>query len=194
MKKLIALLLVLVMVMSMAACKANNNDTPDNDSKPQEAEKVEIKDAVEILTKTWEIFPTDLKFPCGGGAGEAMVMDAPGAVPTTDADTLSYMLHVPETLHAQLVEAASLMHMMNANTFTAGAYKITGDVNAFVSTLKDGILSTQWMCGFPELLVIATIDDYVIAFYGNTQLVNTFATYLTTAYRYATVVVEENML
>ncbi len=191
MKKLIALLLVMVMVMSMAACKANNK--PDEE-KPQAAEKVEIKDTVEILTKTWEIFPTDLKFACAGGPGDAMVMDAPGAVPATDTDTLTYMLNVPETLHAQVVEAASLMHMMNANTFTAGAYKITGDVNAFVSTLKDGILSTQWMCGFPELLIIATVDDYVIAFYGNTQLVNTFATYLTTAYRYCNVVVEENML
>ena len=194
MKKLIALLLVLVMVLSMAACKGNKNDNPSDDSKPQEAERVEIKDTVEILTKTWEIFPTDLKFACGGGSGEAMVMDAPGAVPVTDTDTLTYMLNVPETLQAQIVDAASLMHMMNANTFTAGAYKITGEVNAFVNTLKEGILSTQWMCGFPELLVIATIDDYVIAFYGNTQLVNTFATYLTTAYRYCTVMVEENML
>ena len=50
--------------------------------------------------------------------------------------------------------------MMNANTFTAGAFHVasSSDVDSVVSDLKDNIMNRQWMCGFPDKLVILTLS------------------------------------
>ena len=67
--------------------------------------------------------------------------------------------------------------MMNANTFTAGAFHVasSSDVDAVVSDLKDNVMSRQWMCGFPDKLVILTLGDYVISCYGAEDLVDQFS-------------------
>ena len=52
-------------------------------------------------------------------------------------------LGLPET--AKVDQAASLIHMMNQNTFTAAAYHCTDDADALATALRDNIQQRQWM-------------------------------------------------
>ena len=92
--------------------------------------------------------------------------------------------------------AASLSHMMNANTFTCGAFHVTSkdDVETVASDLRDAIQSKQWMCGFPDKLVIFTYDQYVVSLYGDEELVNTFRDKFTATYSDSTIAYDEAIL
>ena len=89
-------------------------------------------------------------------------------------------LGLPET--AAVDEAASLVHMMNANTFTAAAYHATGDTAELAQQLRDNIMHRQWMCGFPDKLVVAEVGEYVVTVFGANELVDTFMTHLNGIY------------
>ena len=82
--------------------------------------------------------------------------------------------------------------MMNANTFTCGAFKVKNadDVASLAELLKDNILKRQWMCGFPDKLVVASVDDVVLAFFGKNDNIDTFKAKLTEAYASAEVISE----
>ena len=96
---------------------------------------------------------------------------------------------------AKIDGAASLSHMMNANTFTCGAFHAADakDVSTLASDLRSAIQGKQWMCGFPEKLVIVTMDQYVISMYGNEDLINTFRDKLLASYSNASVVYDEGI-
>ena len=89
--------------------------------------------------------------------------------------------------------AAALLHMMNMNTFTCGAYHTADakNVSKLADDLRDAIQGKQWMCGFPDKLVIATMDKYVIGMYGDEELINTFRDKLLASYSAAAVVYDE---
>ena len=92
-------------------------------------------------------------------------------------EELTSTLSLPESETTHIDDAASMIHMMNANTFTGAAYHLTGDVSAdeFADALKEGILAKQWICGMPDTLVVINVDgQYVIAAYGADDLVETF--------------------
>ena len=116
MKKFIILLLSIFLAMSLAAC-GNKTDSRDSSG------KTEIKDAKELLTTVWNSYEEDEKFAIAGGdmTEENMTEDAPGTFGITDADELDRMLGFPAADAEKIDNAASIMHMMNANTFTCGA-------------------------------------------------------------------------
>lgn len=182
MKKFTALLLCLVMVLSLAACGAEKNDA-----------STEIADATTLLSSVFAAYAEDEKFPVGGGAGEAMVMDAPGALDITDAETVDYMVGLPADALAMVDDAANAMHMMNANTFTAGCFRVadSANVDAVVKALQENIHNRQWMCGFPEGLVIYTVGNYVVSAFGAQDLLDVFTGHLSAAYENAAEVVAE---
>ena len=99
-------------------------------------------------------------------------------------------------LFRSIDDAASLIHAMNANTFTGSAFHLSDPktLNTFADSLKESILGNQWMCGFPEVLLLAQIgDDYVVSAFGNTDLINYFKTQLTDQYPSAVILTEENL-
>lgn len=49
-------------------------------------------------------------------------------------------------------------------------------------------MNKQWMCGFPDKLVILTVGDYLVSVYGAEDLVDNFQNHLTAAYASAVVV------
>ena len=177
MKKFTALLLALVMVLGLCACGAKNDATTD------------IADSTTLLSNVFAQYAEEAKFPIGGGAGDAMVMDAPGAMDLSDAETVDFMVGLPADSAAMIDDAASALHMMNANTFTAGCYRVTDSANveAVVKSLQENIQNRQWMCGFPEGLVIYTVGNYVVSAFGNQQLLDTFASHLGGVYGEAVV-------
>ena len=186
-KKLISALLALTMVFALAACGSK-------EPTPSESQAPAIPDALTILTTVWATYTEDEKFPAAGGDYDHMTDDAPGAFDITNTENVSYLLSVPEDQVSKIDDAASLMHMMNGNTFTCGAFHIanTDDVAAFATAMRDGLQNKQWMCGFPDKLVVADLGGgYVVALYGAEDLVNTFRDKLQTSFESTTLTYDE---
>ena len=89
--------------------------------------------------------------------------------------------------------AASLVHMMNLNTFTCGAFHVSdaGNVSTVAADIRSAVQGKQWMCGFPDKLVIFTSGQYVVSVYGNESLVNTFRDKFVAAHSGASTVYDE---
>lgn len=151
--------------------------------------------ALDILTTVWASYADDEKFPAAGGDFDEAnsVMDGPGRYGIQDTEALDSVFGLPASAAGQIDGAASLMHMMNANTFTCGAFHVSNadDVQAVADALKDNILQRQWMCGFPDKLVIIQIDDYVISAFGKQEPMDTFQSKTLAAYENASVLYDE---
>ena len=181
MKKILALILALTMLFALAACgegdkptspsdtgkdntASDNTDTttPDADTTP------DVTDApVDILKAAWAKVADDQKFPVGGGDANHTDFEGPGIV--EDKDHMMGVLLIPEAEIAKIDAAAAFMHMMNANTFTCGAYHLTdaSEADAFAQTMRDVIMNNQWMCGFPDKVIIAKVGaSNVVVMFG----------------------------
>ncbi len=183
MKKIISLMMAALMLFSFAACGQSDSNSLD-------------VDALGVLSGTWAAYKDDEKFPAAGGDMNNSVMEEPGKFDTADAENLDAMLGVPSSVAENIDNAASLMHMMNANTFTCGSYQLKegADMETFTTALKDNIMNRQWMCGFPDTLIVVTLSDsHVVAAFGNAEIIETFKTKLTAAYDNAEVVFEESL-
>ena len=196
MKKLGILGLSMILVLSMTACgkdAGEGNTTADVTTEVA----VEITDSLEIFTTVWGTYGDDEKFAIAGGDYNNSVMDAPGKFNVADVESLDAMLGLPADAAAYIDDAASMMHMMNANTFTAGAYHVADPANqqTFCDSLKNNIMNRQWMCGFPDTLIVVSIgDSYVMSAFGNAEIIENFKTKLTTEYPVAAVVYEESLV
>ena len=166
MKKITSLALALALALPLTACGKKDNTAGSGDSSVP-------ADATALLTAVWDAHSDDEKFPAAGGDYENPVEDA-----------------------GKIDGAASLSHMMNANTFTCGAFHVTSkdDVETVASDLRNAIQSKQWMCGFPDKLVIFTYDQYVVSLYGDEELVNTFRDKFTATYSDSTIAYDEAIL
>lgn len=192
MKKKIALLLLTVMAISLVAC--GEKDTANNNDAAKDGKQAES--ALDVLQSTWETYEEENKFAAGGGDSQNMVMDEPGKFDAANTEELNGTLGFPADSAGKIDDAASLMHMMNANTFTAGAYHVTNadDVQGVADALKESIMNRQWLCGFPETLIIVKVNDnYLVSAFGNGEIIETFKTKLTGVYADATVVYEESL-
>lgn len=167
MKKITALILTLVMVFALAACGSDQQ-------KPDAAPEAAIGSAEELLNNVWDKVSEDQKFPAMGGDFENSKDGMAGAFSMENMDAVTSNLHISAETAASVSEIASLIHLMNANTFTAAALKLNDGVNAedVVNAVKADIESTQWMCGFPEYLVVYTVGDYVVYAFGAEDLTN----------------------
>ncbi len=152
--------------------------------RPPALKQISLKSALEILENVWDKYSPDDKFPAVGGSPKHVKDDAPGKFDVKDADALDYDLGFPKASASEIDDAASLSHMMNQNTFTCGVYHVknSGGAEALAGKIKDNILVRQWLCGFPEKLVILTVGDYVISVFGAGELIDTFTSKLTAAY------------
>lgn len=196
MKKLGILGLSMILVLSMTACGKDASEGNTTAEVTTEV-AVEITDSLEIFTTVWGTYGDDEKFAIAGGDYNNSVMDAPGKFNVADVESLDAMLGVPADAAAYIDDAASMMHMMNANTFTAGAYHVADPANQqiFCDSLKNNIMNRQWMCGFPDTLIVVSIGDYyVVSAFGNAEIIENFKTKLTTEYPVAAVVYEESLV
>ena len=177
MKKLTAILLAALTALSLTACAAKSDAKTDAS---------EIPDALTILNTVWASYSEDEKFPAAGGDySEANMTDGkPGTVGLENASDVEYLLSIPASVVALADDGASLFHMMNGNTFTCGVLhlKDAGQLDAAAGEVKTYVMNTQWMCGFPDKLVVASLDGYLISVFGAEDLVDTFRDKLQTAY------------
>ena len=182
MKKILALLLAAVMVLSLAACTDKGSEggaTP-----PAGAQTNQPKSALEILEKVWSKYSADEKFPATGGSEKHMKEDMPGKFDVSDAEALDFELGFPKANASEIDDAASLMHMLNQNNFSCGVYHVkdSGNVETLAGKIKENILARQWLCGFPEKLVILTVGDYIVSVFGAGELTDTFIAKLSAEY------------
>ena len=187
-KKLVLLLTATMLVMSMAACGGNGDA----------GNAVADITAVEALENVWATYGEDEKFFAMGGDMNNMVDNAPGEYGMEDTETLSWALYIPADSIALVDQAASLMHAMNTNTFMSAAFHLTDAANAetLATSIKDTIMSTQWMCGFPDKVVMFTVNEDIVMYaFGNAELIDNFKSKVTTVYgENAVLLVEENIM
>ena len=190
MKKIVALMLAFVLALGLTACGGGNKgaETAKDDT--------EGKSAVQILEDVWAGYEESEKFAIAGGDYENMIMDAPGAVNVADGETLDALLGFPAASAGLIDDGASMMHMMNQNTFTAGVYHVTkaDDVQAVADAVKENIMNRQWMCGFPDDLVVYSVGtNYVAAVFGAEDIVDNFEESLEGYYASTKILYDEDL-
>ena len=119
---------------------------------------------------------------CGGGPGlrqRRLLVRQPDC-----SKALDFELGFPKANASEIDDAASLMHMLNQNNFSCGVYHVKGSGNAeaLAGKIKENILARQWLCGFPEKLVILTVGDYIVSVFGAGELTDTFTAKLSAEY------------
>ena len=168
-------------------------ETPKPETPAEDKPAAAVDDALTILNAIWNTYSDEEKFPAAGGDSEHAVDGAPGSFDASNADSLSYLLTFPADEVSLIDSAASLVHMMNLNTFTCGAFHVAdaNNVARLADDLRTTIQAKRWMCGFPDKLVIVTVGQSVLSVYGNEELVNTFRDKLLASYSAATAVYDE---
>ena len=186
MKKWIAMLLAVMTAVSLTACAAKSGG--------QETAS-DIPDALTILNTVWASYSEDEKFPAAGGdySEENMTDGKPGKVSLEKPSEIEYLLTLPASVIEEADDAASLFHMMNGNTFTCGVLhlKDAGQLDAAAGDVKTYVMNTQWMCGFPDKLIVVSVGNYIVECFGAEDLVNTFRDKLAAAYPSANVITDE---
>ena len=196
MKKILAVCMMFVVLCALAGCgteKAGESTAAESaaaestaaESSPEStADASQPDSALALLTAVWDSYPEDAKFSVAGGDSEQYVMDAPGAFSVENPEMLDGSLAFPAAEADQIDEAASLMHMMNANNFTAGAFHLKDEAarQEVAEAVKANLDSRQWLCGFPEEFLIASVDSYVVCVFGTAENVETFGAQLTGVY------------
>ena len=168
-------------------------ETPKAETPAEDKPAAAVDDALTILNAIWNTYSDEEKFPAAGGDSEHAVDGAPGSFDVSNADSLSYLLTFPADDASLIDSAASLVHMMNLNTFTCGAFHVAdaNNVARLADDLRTTIQAKHWMCGFPDKLVIVTVGQSVLSVYGNEELVNTFRDKLLASYPTASAVYDE---
>ena len=189
MKKLLSIVLALTMTLSLAACgsKAPAEETVPAQQLPGSA--------LEILETIWADYSDEEKFAVIGGDMSSPVDGAPGSYNIAD-ENITYNLLIPADQIPNITEAASMIHMMNANTFTCGVFKLAEGVDAaaFAETMRQAVQGNQWMCGFPETLHIGNFGNaYILVAFGVNDAMNPFNEHLAAVYPDAVVIVNESI-
>ena len=166
-KSIMSIILSVIMVLGLTGCQTSKGTSVADD-----VDKA-YPDAVSVLEEGWNQIPE--QFPASGGSFENAVDNAPGKVDITNTDALTYTFLVPEEVQKDITDAASIMHMMNANTFTAVALHLNEMSTEDAATqIKEGFLNNQFMCGFPDKIKIVSMGNYVVYAYGKTDNVDNF--------------------
>lgn len=170
--------------------KKEEDKKPADKKEEDKAPAAKYSDAVELLKNVWATYAESEMFPAGYIDEAGNMVDGPAAIGTADAEALDALLGVPADKAGSIDNASIMMHMMNANTFTGGAFK-TSDAKALSDSIQANLANRQWMCGFPDILVTIQVEDYLISAFGNAELIETFKNKVTAVYAGAKVLCEE---
>jgi hypothetical protein len=180
---------------------ANESETgnpSDNDQSKSTDEEDNglVGRAAEMFGRIWEGYPEEERFSVIGGDDDNAVENGPGAFSVQNTDALTTRLLFPSEQVGMIDDAASMMHMMNSNTFTGGIYHVTdtSNVETLAEAMKDNIKDTQWVCGYPDRLLIADLEDgYVLCAFGEEETMQTFKKRMTEAYGASKILYDEKI-
>ena len=195
MKKLIALMMAFAIVASFAACGAKNEteNTPETTTMPEEGIAIDENiagtlgntgdykpqidsnsTALELLEPIWMGLGGEHQPAAYGGHFSEEYSSGPATYELTYADELANVLMLPTDKMDSVEDAATVVHLLNANSMTAGVVKLKEgtDVKAFADAVADRITNNQWICGFPEWMSVVQINDnFLFIAYGVYDLV-----------------------
>lgn len=201
MKKLSIFIMVGIVSLIISGCDKNekSSDTSSNITSTSSSSKnySSISSPLEVLQDIWDTYEENEKFSASGGdfSEENNKTDAPGKYSIDDADALDAALAFPSASVTKIEDAASLVHMMNSNTFTGALYKVKDgeNVSALALDIKSNIDKRQWMCGFPDKLIIASYENYIAVAFGEKNNVDTFKKKLLAIYPDFSIITDENI-
>ena len=183
MKKILAIVLALAVVLvAFAAC--------GGEKAPEVTDA--YADATEVLTTIFAAYAEENKFPVAGGDEANMSFEGPAKYDYTLAEELNSVAKLPASQSANITDAATGMHAMNANSFTGAAYKLAdgADAAAFAEAFKTELDNAQWMCGFPEKFVVIKTGSFIVTAFGVADIMDYFKTTAPTALEGAEVILE----
>ena len=203
MKFIAYLLLVVCLLASLTGCRRNVPQETDGsivptdsvgESKPTQSTyhtEPEIPqgtaetESARILNKIWESYSEDERFAAYGGQVEMAVNDGPGDLDITATEELTTRYLIPQEQLAMVTEGASLVHLMNNNIFTAVVFRVRD--GSQMKTLADAwhkaIQENRWICGQPDRLLLAQVDDnHILMSFASQDLMSSFEGKLQTAY------------
>ena len=192
MKKLIAMMLALAVVASFAACGAKNEtedkENTTNTTVPEEGISIEENiggtlantgdyhpqisgdsTALDLLDPIWMGLGGEHQPAAYGGHFSEEYTSGPATYELTYVDDLAATLLLPTDKLDSIEDAATVVHMLNANSMTVGVVKLKEgtDVQAFADATADRIVNNRWMCGFPERMAIVQIhENFLFIGYG----------------------------
>ena len=186
MKKFISLLLCGVLSAGiLAGCGKTDNQptTAPTTGTVTEAPAEETKgtasyESAEALLKAVHAAMKE-EFPAAGGDEAHGAEDVGSFDISAYGDSSQAQILVDDSLVEQVKpEAATLLHMMNTNTFCAAAMQLTDAANgeSFAESYKTLVQSHHWMCGFPDTVVVLSLGDYILTAYGYDDLIQDFKT------------------
>lgn len=172
-------------------------ETTTSTPETEEPAEITIASPSEVINSAWALFGEDEKFPVAGGdfsSGELYEEAAPFSL--DNPAELDRLTGFPAAEISKIDSAASMIHMMNTNTFSAGAFHVTAgtDMDALCQSIKDNVLSRRWMCGFPDKVIVAKVGDYIVCAYGLNETVDPFVAHLSEAYSFTTIAFDEKIL
>lgn len=172
-------------------------ETTTSAPETEEPAEITIASPSEVINSAWALFSEDEKFPVAGGdfgSGELYEEAAPFSL--DNPAELDSLTGFPAAEISKIDSAASMIHMMNTNTFSAGAFHVTAgtDMDALCQSIKDNVLSRRWMCGFPDKVIVAKVGDYIVCAYGLNETVDPFVAHLSEAYSFTTIAFDEKIL
>lgn len=182
MKKILAIILAAVMAFSLVGC-GGNDEAPDGDVNNTPVEtpvetpaETPAVPALDVFTQVWNLVPEDSRPMSFGGDynEENQVENAPGKHEIGDGTELDSGFGFPTDMTDSVKEAATIRHMLNVNSLSAAMYLMAdgADISAFAQGIRDSLMNRAYMCGWPEVLVVMSIDGkYVLSAYGTTDLV-----------------------
>ena len=216
MKKLLMLFLTFAMLASMlAGCRMGSQPTDATDAtnatvatqpttqptqaptdptetEPQLSGSADTSSA-KLLAAIWAAYGEEDRFASYGGTVENSVADAPGDLDMNNTEELTSKYLLPQSVLDQVENGASLVHLMNNNIFTAAAFgmKQDADLKAAAKALRDGLQSTQWICGQPDRLLVAQVDGHLLMAFAAKEAMDTFRQNLQTVYPSASILYDE---
>ena len=189
MKKVFLICAMVLLISALSGCGGSQDQTEGG----QGSQESKYADSLDVLNQIVAVYSEGDLFGMYGGNQDNAVMDGPGKFDISKTEELTFSLGLPESQIPSIDDAASMVHMMNANTFTGAAYHLKEgtDVDSFADEVKESIMNTQWVCGFPDtLLIINAGGGYVITAYGEAEIMDTFKANVQSALEGAKIVVE----
>ena len=145
MRKAVLLFLSVMMVSVLSGCGGQKDSQAE-----QGGGESRYAEALDVLNEVIKVYGEDELFSMYGGDQENAVMDGPGKFDIAKTEELESVYGLAADQSSNIEDAATMVHLMNANTFTGAVYRIKEgvDMNAFADALKSCILARQWICGY----------------------------------------------
>ncbi len=184
--------MVLLAVMLLLTACGKETETGTTQAAAQGANKATSD--LEALEAVWALYGEEDMFPVMGGAMESAVDGQPGQYDMAYKENLQYDVLIPVELLEYVDTAATMVHMMNRNTFTSCAMTLNAGMTMedFALAVRNGIQEQEWMCGFPDLLFVASPGDGIVVMaFGLSDTMGVFTGHFAQAWPNAQVFYDE---